>query len=146
MSVHLNSNPIKLLNHPAIKPDVGCCAKFGAFIIASAGVAGLATAAFGGPIASSALAGTVGKAAAASGIIEGLKTGRDMLACAGAAAAGNQVTTSSHDTYIYMKCTSPFNPPLCIVPVLCGVAGGALVLFAVWGLYKISSHCVSKYN
>ena len=137
MSVHLQSNQFKLLNRPAPVPDVGCCAKFAAFIIGSAAVGGLATAAFGGPIASSALAGTVGKVAEATGLVNGIKTGGNLLTQASGAYFGHTVSIQADTGYSLNQCGSMFESLTCFKYSALGVVGFAIIGLACWNVIKI---------
>jgi hypothetical protein len=116
-------------------PDVGCCAKFGAFLIGTAGVAGLATAAFGGPIVGGAAGGIATK------VVEtvGPKPGEpSMFAAAGAAYAGKEgAGTLLH--YYNQECTHFTQNIGCAALQIGTVACVGLTVLSIFALYKIAT-------
>ena len=133
-------------------PDIGWGAKFSAFLVGTAGVAGLATAAFGGPIVGgvasatgSAAASTAAKVAEAAGVTEGIRTLKDIGMQIGVAYGGDKVTELCHHRYNYLGCTSMIDSPECFVYRAGVVTGGLIIIFSAYVLFRIAYKQGQKY-
>jgi len=150
MSLAIARKPVhEPVHKPA--PNIGWGSKFSAFLIGTAATAGAMTYAFSSPItggianaAGNAAVNTAAKVAEATGAITGLKIFGTGSAQLGAAYTGNRITVYAQNTYDELGCTSMFGSPFCAVTVVGGVAGGLVVCFAAWNLYKLAKYCMPK--
>ena len=122
-------------------PDIGCCAKFSAFLVGTAGVAGLMAAAFSGPLAKpiadaagNAMTGTASKVMEAVGL--NLPLGEPgMLKTGGAAYFSQEMAGKLHHQY-RQECSYFTQDLECAVKMIGSVA---LTVLAVGLVFAVAA-------